>query len=125
MPDEMNEAELKTLQGKRWPRAIWLAVLAVVVCGLVAVSFSLMSVHIASVRASTRSACIANLKQIHGAKCSWALENNKTNTAQPTASELYGSDKYIREAPACPSGGTYTLGNVGTKPRCSIKGHTL
>jgi len=31
---------------------------------------------------------------------------------------------YIKKEPSCPSGGTYTLGTVIEKPRCSIPGHT-
>ena len=123
MPDERNELELMDLQSSRWRRAIWLSVLAVVVSTVLGILWPHPFVRVHT--ASPRNACIANLIQIHGAKCTWALENNKTNSAQPTASQLYGPNNYIRDEPACPSGGTYTLGNVGTKPRCSIKGHTL
>ena len=124
MPDEMNEPneqEPKILREKRWRRAIWLAILAVAACGLGFISFSLVRVHTDSIRL----ACITSLLQIHAAKCSWALDHKRTYSAQPLASELYGPDKYIREEPTCPDGGTYTLGTVGTKPRCSIQGHTL
>ena len=76
---------------------------------------------------SCPSACVANLKQIEGAKATWALEANKTPTDTPTDSDLFGPTAYIREKPACPAGGTYVVGTVGEKPRCSVgrPGHTL
>src|SRR5512145_1384387 len=70
--------------------------------------------------ASQTSACIANLKQVDGAKATWALEMKKTNTDSPTDGDLFGSTLYIREKPACPAGGVYTLKAVDTKPECNI-----
>jgi prepilin-type N-terminal cleavage/methylation domain-containing protein len=75
--------------------------------------------------ASQKNACIANLKQIDGAKNTWALEQKKVNSDSPGDSDLFGSTLYIKEKPACPANGTYTLGNVGDKPICSITGHTI
>lgn len=74
---------------------------------------------------SQKNACIANLKQIDGAKNSWALENKKTTTDTPTAAVLYGATLYIRDEPSCPAAGTYTLGTVSEKPKCNVAGHTL
>ena len=76
---------------------------------------------------SQKNACIANLKQIEGAKSTWALELKKMNSDTPQATELYGATSYIREEPTCPGGGTYTLEVVSTKPVCSLaaNGHTL
>ena len=74
---------------------------------------------------SQQKACIANLKQIDGGKATWAMENKKTTTDTPSTTELYGSNNYIRDEPTCPGGGTYTLGDVGTKPACDVAGHTL
>src|SRR5881409_2688529 len=68
--------------------------------------------------ASQKNSCIANLKQIHGAKATWAMENKKVNTDTPSTTELYGSSAYVRDEPTCPGGGTYTLGDVSTKPVC-------
>jgi general secretion pathway protein G len=75
--------------------------------------------------ASQKNACIANLKQIDGAKQTWALEQKKVGTDTPVATDLYGTDKYIRDQPGCPAGGTYTVNNVNTKPTCTITDHTL
>src|SRR4030095_972875 len=61
---------------------------------------------------SQKNACIANLKQIEGAKANWALENKKQNTDTPVDSALYGSTQYIRVTPECPGGGTYAINTV-------------
>jgi regulator of replication initiation timing len=70
------------------------------------------------------NACISNLRQIDAAKQQWAVENNKSDDAIPTALELL---PYLRDAifPACPAGGTYTINAVGVPPTCSIPGHVL
>src|SRR5262245_18211319 len=59
--------------------------------------------------ASQPSACIANLRQIEGAKHEWALETKKSSTDTPVTTDLYGTDKYIRDEPTCPASGTYTI----------------
>ena len=77
--------------------------------------------------ASQKNACIANLKQIDGAKASWALEQKKNNSDTPVDTDLFGATVYIRDKPACPGGGTYGLNQVDAKPTCtqSAAGHTL
>src|SRR4051794_5265254 len=78
--------------------------------------------------ASQKNACIANLKQMDGAKATWALEQKKTVTDTPLDADLFGTTQYIRDKPDCPGGGTYTLENVGTKVSCSLSAtaqHTL
>jgi prepilin-type N-terminal cleavage/methylation domain-containing protein len=70
--------------------------------------------------ASQKNACIANLKQIQGAKATWALENKKVDTDTPADTDLFGNTQYIRTKPQCPGGGTYTLNNVATDPACSL-----
>jgi hypothetical protein len=72
-----------------------------------------------------RNACINNLRQLDGAKEQWALENKKTVTDTPTYADLIGTDKYIKMLPTCPADGTYTLGNMTTRPSCSVPGHEL
>ena len=75
--------------------------------------------------ASQKNACIANLKAIEGAKGTWALENKKVNTDTPGDSDLFGATLFIREKPACPAAGTYTIGAVSDKATCTISGHTI
>lgn len=74
---------------------------------------------------SARSSCPANLKTIDAVKATWALENKKTQPDTPTDAELFGDDKYLREKPTCPKGGVYTINPVGSKPACTIPGHTF
>ena len=74
------------------------------------------------------SCCVCELEQIEGAKATWALEAKKVNSDSPADTELYGSTAYIRVQPSCPASGTYTVGNVDTRPACSLaasEGHTL
>ena len=74
-----------------------------------------------------RNACIANLKAIRAAKAEWAAENQKQPTDIPLAEELFGADKFLRVAPACPRGGQYTIGAADSNPTCTLmeKGHKL
>lgn len=79
-------------------------------------------------RASTVSAansCSANLKQLEGAKSTWALEHQKRAEDVPSRTNIIGPKAYIAVMPVCPQGGTYALGPVGESPRCSIPEHTL
>ena len=79
--------------------------------------------------ASQKNACIANLKQIDGAKATWALEQKKNNADVCTmTTDLIGPTLYIRDEPACPAGGAYDALTVGVKTTCSLGatlGHTL
>jgi len=77
--------------------------------------------------ASQRNACIANLKQMDGAKATWALETKRSSTDTPQDTDLFGGTLYIREKPACPGNGTYSLERVDLKPTCTLapEGHTL
>ena len=77
--------------------------------------------------ASQKNACIANLKQIDGAKASLALEQKKNNSDTPGDTDLFGATNYIRDTPACPGGGAYALNRVDAKPTChqSAAGHSI
>ena len=76
-----------------------------------------------------KNACIANLKQIDGAKATWALEQKKGNTDTPASTDLFGAANYIRDEPTCPStGAAYPMVTVATKQTCptgTTLGHTL
>ena len=74
---------------------------------------------------SQKNACIANLKQIDGAKHSWSLEQKKSVTDLPVETDLFGANAYIRRKPECPSGGDPYMDNigvVGVMPICSVAG---
>jgi hypothetical protein len=70
------------------------------------------------------NACINNLRQIDAAAQQWALENQKTAVAVPTARDL---SPYFKDGvmPTCPGGGKYTLNAMSVGPTCSIAGHVL
>ena len=69
---------------------------------------------------SQRNACMANLKQMDGAKATWALEQKKVSTDTPADADLFGATVYIRDKPECPAGGAYTLGQVDARVLCSL-----
>src|SRR5215471_12098522 len=74
---------------------------------------------------SSYASCITILRQIDAAEQQWGLDHNKSTNDIPTWTDLVGPDRYMREMPVCPQGGTYTLSRVGDYPRCSIPMHSL
>src|SRR5687767_2341956 len=69
-----------------------------------------------------KNTCIANLKQIDGAKEQYALENKMSTTqALPNGLEdLIGPTSYIKNTPACPSTtDEYVPGAIGENPTCA------
>jgi prepilin-type N-terminal cleavage/methylation domain-containing protein len=74
---------------------------------------------------SQKNACIENLRQIFGAKHTWAFENKKPASAVPGDDDIFGATLYINGKPSCPASGDYTLAAVDQKPTCNIAGHTL
>ncbi len=81
-----------------------------------------------NMRAATNTnICVANLRQINSAVEQWGLLSglNEGGSLTPYEDEIYD---YIRgDKPTCPSGGTYTLTNLGQHPqiRCNVAGHAL
>jgi hypothetical protein len=77
--------------------------------------------------ASSGSACINNLRQIDGAKQTWALENNKPNNEVVTWKNIapYMGRSGGTGRVWCPSGGVYRLRTLEKAPTCSIPGHEL
>jgi prepilin-type N-terminal cleavage/methylation domain-containing protein len=80
---------------------------------------------------SRRGVCIANLKQLQDAKTTWAMEKGKKGSDSPVEADLVGSSNYLRQKPACPSGGAdylTTIGTVDQRAACSlatVEGHSL
>jgi len=74
---------------------------------------------------SSLNACIANMKQIEGAQATWAIENRRRTNEVPNDADLFGPQAYIRVKPQCPEGGSYTCGNQGEHPHCSVPWHEL
>jgi prepilin-type N-terminal cleavage/methylation domain-containing protein len=73
---------------------------------------------------SQQNACINNLRQIDGGKEQWAMaaKKNDGDTADSTAVNAYIKGN---KTPVCPGGGTYTYGNIGSNPSCTITTPTL
>lgn len=74
---------------------------------------------------SHRKSCIANLRKLDAAKEQWAMDNNAANGMAVTGGigTLLGAGSYIKNATVeCPAGGSYTLGNIGTDPTCTLAG---
>jgi prepilin-type N-terminal cleavage/methylation domain-containing protein len=78
---------------------------------------------------SRTKSCISNLRQVDAAKEQWAMDNNAANgSAIPGGmATLVGNTNYLKRTPTCPTGGTYTIGNIGTSPTCSLaaQGHVF
>src|SRR5437899_3265827 len=66
--------------------------------------------------------CIANLRQLQGAKEAWAIENHKTTNDVPTVVDVA---PFLHSFPSCRLGDAFTLGPVGEKPKCTMGGHEL
>ena len=75
---------------------------------------------------SRAKACQENLAKIDGAKEQWALETNQATATACAIGNLFTAGapntNYLKSAPNCPAGGTYTIGAIGTDPTCSIGG---
>jgi prepilin-type N-terminal cleavage/methylation domain-containing protein len=69
--------------------------------------------------------CIENLSQIESAKQIWGVENSKKDGDVPVNADLIGAALYIKKAPECPAGGTYSLNAIGVNASCSTTGHSL
>ena len=93
-----------------------------IVVAIIAILLAIAVPGYLKIRASSkRTVCINNLKKIDAAIDQWAIEKN-VGDGTDVPEEIYG---YIKgEEPKCPSGGTYTLYPVGSRPqvRCSFEG---
>jgi competence protein ComGC len=68
---------------------------------------------------SQQNACIGNLLCIDMGKRQYAEANRLSNGCPVLAVSV---NEYVHggTTPTCPAGGTYTYGNIGSSPRCSI-----
>jgi prepilin-type N-terminal cleavage/methylation domain-containing protein len=76
---------------------------------------------------SQQTACINNLRQITAAVDDWALESGHAAGANVVMNDLtpYIELNSNSSIPLCPSGGSYTLGMVGSLPQVSCSLSTL
>ena len=64
------------------------------------------------------NSCVANLKQLEGAKERWAMSEGIAVTVEATTGSLVSD--YLKIAPNCPSGGTYDYGTINDVPICDV-----
>lgn len=100
--------------------------IVVAIIGLLA-AIAIPNFVVARRRART-SACIANLKQIEGAKQIWALEEGQSDTDTVAMTDL--TPDYLKKEPHCPENtdAAYSMGaNVIADPSCitDATNHTL
>lgn len=90
------------------------------VCSLVACYvFAPLSVHSG---ASPKAWCYFSLRRIDGAKAQVELQRNLTNGVVITAEELSPLIDGGFQSLKCYERGVYSIGPVGTDPRCSVHG---
>ncbi|MBI5143943.1 MAG: prepilin-type N-terminal cleavage/methylation domain-containing protein [Candidatus Omnitrophica bacterium] len=80
--------------------------------------------YLTSSETSKKTACINNLKTIDAAVDQWAIDYNIATGTSPSAQQEEDIYNYVKGGkPKCPSGGTYTIYQVGVKPqvRCSLE----
>ncbi len=69
---------------------------------------------------SRAKSCCSNLRQIETGKEQWAMDTKAADAAPVVMGDL--APTYIKQAPTCPSGGTYDPVAVGTNATCSYAG---
>ena len=114
---------MKTSNRKSPPNGITLVEILFVVAIIGLIASIVIPSFVNGRKASQKNACIANLKQIDGAKALWAENQKATNGAPVSVENLYGLHigtlQYIKE-PHCPAGGLYDTGNIGQPARYTL-----
>jgi len=83
----------KSLKSTKSRRGFTLLEIMIVVMIIVMLLPIAMPNYILTRHAAHTEACISNLKQIYSAKQQWAMDNGKSGSATPGATDLFGMDK--------------------------------
>ncbi len=111
----MGESEQKSSGGLG--TLSWLAIVALI--GLLV--WVIVIPNLRQARGGSSIACINNLRQIEAAKQQWALENGRTNGIVTWADiQTIHWPWSEGSLPKCPIGGTYSIGELGENPTCSL-----
>lgn len=104
-----------------------IGVAALVLCAVA--SLLVVVPHFLRTRAISREDfCISNMRTIQRAKDQWARDNRMGkylseedigHGVMPLPTDLL---PYMKEPPVCPSAGTYYIGNLESKPGCTVHG---
>lgn len=112
-----------TLKSRRGFTLIEIMIVVLIIAVLLAIAIP----NFMKARDTSRTkACVANLRQIDTGKVQFAMDQKLAGGAAVAMTDLVPA--YVKSTPACPAGGTYTVGAVDTDPTCSIGaagGHVL
>ncbi len=77
-----------------------------------------LAVLLCACQERSKSGCYANLKQIEGAKATWAAEHGMTNRPLTKAdlAGYFGKHSW----PECPIGGNYVIGRIDEDAKCTM-----
>jgi prepilin-type N-terminal cleavage/methylation domain-containing protein len=122
---EIEKIEMRTIKNGRQGFTLVEIMIVVAIIGLLA-ALCIPNLLNSRTRAQT-NACIDNLRMIDGAQQQWALENGKTGTSVPQATDLQPYlGRGTGQLPVCPADSnmsfatSYTLNNCETPPTCNI-----
>jgi prepilin-type N-terminal cleavage/methylation domain-containing protein len=88
---------------------------------IIGILLSIAAPNLVKARESSRAkSCVANLAKIEGAKEMWAMDTRARPNASPSMTVLVGPTAYLKNTPECPSNGGYMIGDLTTRPRCTI-----
>ena len=106
---------MRKLTGKRGFTLVEIMIVVAIIGLLVAIAIP----NFLRAREEARAnSCVANLKQIEGAKERWAMSTGAAQAAVPGTTDL--APDFLKINPECPSSGVYVLGAVNAVPTCDI-----
>jgi len=110
---------MKWMRSKKRQKGFTLIEIMIVVL-IIAILLAIAIPNFLRARETSRAkSCQGNLRQIETAKEQWAMDTKAAADAPEPAMTALVPD-YIKATPLCPSNGSYTTGNLSTRPTCSI-----